>query len=438
VEDLPSNENAGSWARDISRTIRQQRKKARDFLRRQRDRFDDIERELRDQLGRMQATNGPPVVDSPSQPQDRVLDQLNVIAEQLGRDDDEADQTTSDFDSLRLENSQLRQELASLRDQLDRAQQTADSSLCKSRSDQEELRQRLAQSRQQLESRNEEIAELKQQLQDFSRRLAGGEQGDDPDDLLVELNDLREERRELLDRLAEAEVKARHNTSRADQEDYDELRRRFEMAVEDVREQKARAAQLEEKLRQQSRNSNAGTDDGGSLEGLDWEAQKKLMMARLEAEFDEDDEEEFAERMTMEGAIRITDEVVARKDEEIAALKGKIAKMDANRGRQAVSEPSETGECQSSSEDWLEKDAIVQQERESLRKLQEKWKQKIREAEIDIAVERAKITRERAELDDRIAQTSPDEPEIEIDTDSKSKKGNRGRWLSRLGLKEEE
>jgi len=437
VEDQPSNENAGSWARDISHTIREQRKKAREFLRRQRDRFDDLERELRKQLSQIQSTGGSPVADSPSQPQDRVLDQLNVIAEQLGRGDG-GDQTASDSDSLRTENERFRHELAALHDQLDRAQQEADSSLCLARGDQEELRQRLTQSRRQLESRNEEIAELKRTLQELSHRLAGGEDSDDSEDLLTELNDLREERRDLLDRLADAEVKAQHKINCADQEDYDELRRRFEMAVEDVREQKARTAQLEEKLRQQSRNADAVSDDADSMEGLDWEAQKKRMMARLEAEFDEDDEEEYADRMTMEGAIRITDEVVGRKDEEIASLKDTIAKLEANRGRQPTGESSDAGESEPSPEDWLEKDTLIQQERENLRKLQEKWKQKIREAEIDIAVERAKITRERAELDDRMAQTGPDETEVEIDAGNKSKKGNRGRWLTRLGLKDEE
>jgi hypothetical protein len=84
---------------------------------------------------------------------------------------------------------------------------------------------------------------------------------------------------------------------------------------------------------------------------------------------------------------------------------------------------------------------LVRQERENLQKLQETLHEQLKKAEIDISMERAKIARERAELDDKLhslqreqAQQSNSHPKPGGD---KGQKPARGRWLSRLGLSDE-
>ena len=52
---------------------------------------------------------------------------------------------------------------------------------------------------------------------------------------------------------------------------------------------------------------------------------KQKMLANLEGEGDDGDEERQEERATIEDTIRITDEALARKDREMAELKSRLA-----------------------------------------------------------------------------------------------------------------
>ena len=69
-------------------------------------------------------------------------------------------------------------------------------------------------------------------------------------------------------------------------------------------------------------------------------------------------------------------------------------------------------------------------------------REQLKKAEIDISMERAKIARDRAELDEKLhslqreqAQQAAADPASGGD---KAKKPTRGRWLSRLGLSDGE
>lgn len=277
----------------------------------------------------------------------------------------------------------------------------------------------------QIEQLHDEIKQLQTELQ--RAESAGSESNSQHDSLLSELQALRSERQELIDRLTKAEtpLEDRRETPAVDQQQYDDLRRRFEMAVEDVRELKAKNAELEQQ-RQQGADSkvNPPADDSGG--NLDWEAQKRRLMAQLE-DFDDDDEDEARDRLTIEGAIRITDQVVAEKEQQIEEMKCQLARR-----------PAEADQSQAVA-DVLDADEVVRNEREKLRLLQEHWQEKLRKAEIEISVERAKLARERATMEEQIqsyeaqiAQLSAAES-ASPDTDG-TKKSGRGNWLSRLGL----
>jgi hypothetical protein len=242
---------------------------------------------------------------------------------------------------------------------------------------------------------------------------------------------IKAERDELKARLAAAEKKLASQES-GDGQKKDDVQRRYEMAVEDLRELKKENAELEAKLR--SRGSDGGGRAASSGGGhMDWESQKQRLLASLEADFDEDDEDDSNDKVTIEETIRITDQVVAEKDREIEDLKQLLQQQSSNVGSLAVGAAAVA--------EILDHDELIQQEREKLRLLEAECRQTLRSAEIDISVERARLARERAELEEKLqtlqgeqAQSHP--PEAPAADGSKPGKPGRGRWLTRLGLKD--
>ena len=166
-------------------------------------------------------------------------------------------------------------------------------------------------------------------------------------------------------------------TGEGDARKSEDLERRLQMAVDEMRELKRANSDLENKL---TKARSSGPAAGPvQATGLDWEAQKQRLLASLEAD-DPQDEEEVAERNTIEGTIRITDQIVALKDEEISDLKRRLEEQSGSKGSKAAAE----GEVA----DILDRDEIVRAERERLQQLQLEWREKIGKAETDLSVER--------------------------------------------------
>ena len=84
----------------------------------------------------------------------------------------------------------------------------------------------------------------------------------------------------------------------------------------------------------------------------------------------------------------------------------------------------------------MDGDSAVQQERERLKELQEQWQEKLRQAEIDLSLQRAKLARDRAELDERIrlAESALAGGPVASGPADRQKRSAHGRWLARLGL----
>jgi hypothetical protein len=241
---------------------------------------------------------------------------------------------------------------------------------------------------------------------------------------------LRAERDALVKRLAEAEDRLAKAPPASDKNGLDDLHRLHEMALDDLRELKARNEELAEQLAKvRSGGARAEAPAGSSM---DWESQKRRMLAALESDFDEEDEQEAADRLKVEEAIRVTEEVVATRDREIGELKQLLSNQSASLGSMAVGAAA-LGEV-------LGNDEIIQQERARLRQLQSEWEEKLRQAEIDLSVERAKIARERAQIDEKLRLLEAQQAQLAelgpTGSQSKPAKPARNRWLSRLGLKE--
>jgi hypothetical protein len=239
-----------------------------------------------------------------------------------------------------------------------------------------------------------------------------------------QLSRLRAESDQLRARLVEAEERLSRADNEAEQAKREDLQRRFELAVGEVRDLKRKNADLEDKLA--GGGGSAARPIAKDTGRLDWESQKRRLLESLENEEDED-EDDRETRLTIEGTIRITDAVVAQKDQEIAELKQLLDHQSANLGSMAVGATAIA--------ELFNNDELIEQQRERLRVLEKEWEAKLRTAEIDISLERAKIARDRAELEEKLEseRSRPAAGTAEGD----GGKPNRNRWLTRLGLKDQ-
>ncbi|MDX1961915.1 MAG: hypothetical protein SFX18_02100 [Pirellulales bacterium] len=229
------------------------------------------------------------------------------------------------------------------------------------------------------------------------------------------------------ERAAAAEIKLTQQAAvEEDPEHIADLQRRFEMALDDVRGLKRKNAELESQLSAARKNTGEVDVGGGS-----WESMKKKLLAELESS---DGEISKQERLQVEDAIQKTTEIVAIKDREIADLRQLLEEQSNNLGDMALGAAAVAN--------VLDHDELILSERERLKAAQDEWRDKLRAAEVEISLERARLARDRAELEERLQHlpnTPPPPVKVQDNSPPKSdadKKSFGGRWLARLGLKE--
>ena len=267
--------------------------------------------------------------------------------------------------------------------------------------------------RERLQQAEAAIAELTRQVQQLQQENARWEQ----------------QCRELQQQLEAAQGAAAEPQT---QQELEDLRRRYQMALEDLRAEQARVQELQARIDQAGQqNSNWGDEAN-----LDWERQKQQLLAALEADFDEDDPQEAQQRLQIEEVIQRTDRILAEKEREIAELKKVLDEQSSTwegmaLGAAAVAE-------------LLDKDEIVRQERENLKALQEQWKEKLRQAEVELSLERAKLARQKTEIDDKLHELQQKLLQLEKMSESaraaaaQNTLSKTRQWLKRLGLLKEE
>ncbi len=273
----------------------------------------------------------------------------------------------------------------------------------------EEIQQKFDLALDDLQQHREHVARLEEQL-------ASRPDSDEGDSL--ELVQLRNERDDLVTRLDELSLQAAHPSEPADVAD---LRERFEMAVDEVRELKNVNQELEQKLADRPKASSA------PVAGEDWETQKRRMLALLDEEGEFQDEERSQERASIAGTIQITDGVIQEKDQQIAELNEKIEQLTNQVG---TSSPSATDEA---AEAILDVNELIRAERERLAQLEADWEEKLRSAELELSVERAKITRAQAEITKQ-QQAIEAFQEIEASHQGGGKEEGKRKWFNKLGL----
>jgi chromosome segregation ATPase len=232
-----------------------------------------------------------------------------------------------------------------------------------------------------------------------------------------ELVSLRVERDALASRVAELEATPTQIVDPDAERRIEDLQRRFELAVEDVRHLKQENAQLHEKLTKSPQAANHSTSISGAM---DWQSQKARLLAALESEDEEViSHERRAERMSIEETISTTDRVIADKEREIVDLRAQLADQSF-----AALAPVDVAN------EVIDKDELIAAERAKLEALQKEWHDKLRTAELEMSIQRAALARKESEIEHKLQaalQAAADEPHS---PDGKP----RRKWLSALGL----
>jgi hypothetical protein len=242
-------------------------------------------------------------------------------------------------------------------------------------------------------------------------------------------DDLQQTRRKLENwkDVSSAPQVLQSSTQEADADTIADLQQRLDMALADLRSAKQQIQEL------QARPANKPMTPA-PINGNDWEARKKQLLAQLESDYNEEKPLEQAEKIAISEVIRQTDETLYLKNQEIATFHKRLQEMELQ--IQAHKTPSQD------IMKLLNADELIQQERINLRILQDKLREQLCEAEVNLSLERAKIARERQELDDRMRvwekQKSGNSATESNTADKKKSTTNLGgRWLARLGLSDE-
>ena len=268
-----------------------------------------------------------------------------------------------------------------------------------------------------------EMAALQLELVENYRRI---------DEMKLQWEDTQSQLAEATAQLAAAqkqlfEAGSEQSSNGSSAEDQDNYHRRYEMALDDLKELKAKNAELQQQV---SRAPAGGASLGVAKGVLNWEAEKRRILAALES--DSNDEASSEDRLRIEEVIEKTQSILSDKDREINELRTLLEDQSNNLGQVAVGAAA-LGQA-------LDADAIIQEERESLKRLQEEWREKLRKAEVEISIERAKIARERSQVEEKTHQLeikqSSDSSEATPSpaAGSSSSKSTKSRWLERLGL----
>ncbi len=251
--------------------------------------------------------------------------------------------------------------------------------------------------------------------------------------------EFRRERTALHQRLAEALEAAEEASSRvvevpaanADEEallreEMADWQRKYGLAMEELRKVRDENEELRARPKPAPPSPAAPTTAAPVVESssgvFDWEAEKRRLMAA----FDEDGDATPAahqDRREIEELVRRTDQLLVDKDREIARLQAELEE-EREKSQTLVGNADEL-------EQLVDADELIQQERAHLEALQEQLREKLRKAEVELSMERAKIARERAELEELASRV----PDGASPSDADDGGGSpRGRWLQRLGL----
>ena len=210
----------------------------------------------------------------------------------------------------------------------------------------------------------------------------------------------------------------------ADRDAMNDIRAELDAANEEAQELRIQNQDLAARIAE-GQVAGAGYSGQIASESMTWEQRKESMLRQLNAEETGDStDDDPARRMEINEILERTDREVARREDEIAELRCLLAEQSGAMGDVAVGGAAVL--------QMLDQDTLIAEERAKLQRIQAEWEDKLRQAEIDVSLERARLARERIELEQRVA-------DLQHSTQVEEESGTKGRkWLARLGLAEDE
>ncbi len=244
-------------------------------------------------------------------------------------------------------------------------------------------------------------------------------------ELSLEVSQLHDQLLFLQCELAEAK-----SAPKQDSADDSELR----IQIEQLRSQLLEARHEAVELRMQSndlgsRLAKFGPAPGQKSETLSWEQRKEALLQQLEAETHAETPCDPRKVLDIERILEQTTSEIDRRDQEIADLKTLIEQQSIAHDGMSIGVAAVA--------EMIESDALIISERLRLKELRDDWEQKQRQAEIEMSLERAKLARERLEIQEKIQRYEENNSSQTDDEKQSGKTRTRGRWLARLGLRDE-
>lgn len=187
-------------------------------------------------------------------------------------------------------------------------------------------------------------------------------------------------------------------------------------------------------------NSDLSDQADRSNSNMTWEQRKEALIKQLESDLNVDPEiraQSSKIAAIVESSQREIDErdrLLKDRDDEIEELKMLLTRQASVTNGMAVGAAAVAH--------ILDADDLLQAEREKLRLLQREWEEKLRIAEIEISLERARISRERLEFETSV-HAMPAQPTNARDNEEHCQRseqeplGKPRRWLRRLGLRDD-
>jgi len=176
-----------------------------------------------------------------------------------------------------------------------------------------------------------------------------------------------------------------------------------------------------------------GPSNNERTAALSWEERKRELLQQLETESNNESGENASIDAELQRILAEKNQELASREQEIRELRNLVEQQSISQNGFAIGAAAVA--------DIVEADDIIIAERMKLREMQHEWEQKQRQSEIEMSLERAKLARERLELQDKLRELQ------QLQKGCGSNEGNasaeksptkqRGNWFARLGLKDD-
>ncbi len=321
----------------------------------------------------------------------------------------------SDLDRLRAD--ELQCQFAQAQKQLEDANLQWEKS-------QEELRE-LRQKANLVESLSSELEQVKEQLFDHENKESelSLETGELVADLESQLKVANSEIAQLREDASQRNLPSSNN----DSEWIAELELKLESCTQEIQDLQEQNSDLAQQLAKQQVISSGHTPHVNfDQQSLSWEDRKKLIMRQLEDESADanDSPHSVSNRIEIEKVLQATQAEIEKRDREIAELHAIVEQQSDTRQGVAIGAAAFA--------QVFDNDELIQQERQKLKEIQSEWEEKLRQAEIDLSMERARLARERSQLEAELNSKRDAEP-----CEDNAGKPKKRKWLEHLGLKDE-